>query len=180
MPGAPARHSGAAFGQTMPIDASPQLDDTDWRILSELQKNARLSYAALARKVNLSRPAVAERMRRLESLGVITGYRAEVNLAHLGYGINAFVRITTQRPTRDLLEVVRTTPEVLEVHRGTGADSYILRVATPSLWQLERVLDKFMPFGPTTASVVLSSVLTKRVLTEGIERGPSFENGAGI
>jgi Lrp/AsnC family transcriptional regulator, leucine-responsive regulatory protein len=164
----------------MAIDASPQLDDTDWRILSELEKNARLSYAELGRTVNLSRPAVAERMRRLENLGVITGYRAEVNLANLGYGINAFVRITTQRPTQDLLDVVRTTPEVLEVYRGTGADSFILKVAVPSLWQLEKVLDKFTPFGPATASIVLSSVLTKRVLTEGIVRGPSFENGAGI
>ena len=76
--------------------------------------------------------------------------------------------------------VVRTVPEVLECHRGTGTDSFILKIAVPSLWQLENVVDKFVRFGQVTASVVLSSVLTKRVVTEGIQAKSGFENGAGI
>jgi len=164
----------------MPFDATTQLDETDWRLLNELQQNARLSYAELGRIVNLSRPAVADRMKRLEGLGVIVGYRADINLARLGYGIHAFVRINAQGDVSDMLGVVKETPEVLECLRGTGADTFILRVAVPSLWQLENVLDKFMRFGTVTASVVLSSVLTKRVVTEGIEMRGDYEHGGGI
>lgn len=164
----------------MAFDATTQLDETDWRLMKELQENARLSYAELGRIVNLSRPAVADRMKRLEGLGIISGYRAEINLAKLGYGIHAFVRINAQGDVSELLKTVREVPEVLECLRGTGADSFILRVAVPSLWQLENVLDKFMRFGQVTASVVLSSVLTKRVVTEGIETRLGFEHGAGI
>jgi Lrp/AsnC family leucine-responsive transcriptional regulator len=164
----------------MPFDATTQLDDTDWRLLRELQQDARLSYAELGRIVNLSRPAVADRMKRLEGLGIIVGYRAEINLARLGYGIHAFVRINAQGDVSDLLTTVRETPEVLECLRGTGADSFILRVAVASLWQLENVLDKFMRYGTVTASVVLSSMLTKRVVTDGIETRFGFEHGAGI
>ena len=164
----------------MAEDARADLDETDWLILSELQKDARLSYAELGRIVSLSRPAVAERMRRLEGMGVIAGYRAEINLASLGYGIVAFLRISTQGNASELLSVVRTVPEVLECHRDTGTDSFILKIAVPSLWQLENVVDKFVRFGQVTASVVLSSVLTKRVVTEGIQAKSGFENGAGI
>lgn len=164
----------------MPFDPITQLDETDWRLLKELQENARLSYAELGRIVNLSRPAVAERMRRLEAMGVIAGYRAEINLARLGYGITAFVRINAQGDLNELLAEIRKTPEVLECHRGTGADSLILKLAVPSLWQLENVLDRYLRFGQATVSVVLSNVLTKRVVTEGIEAKSGFADGAGI
>ncbi len=82
----------------------------------------------LGRTVHLSRPAVAERMKRLEEMGVISGYRAEINLARLGYGITAFLRITVPGDVADVLDVVRTVPEVLECHRGTGSESIILKV----------------------------------------------------
>lgn len=164
----------------MPFDPITQLDETDWRLLKELQENARLSYAELGRIVNLSRPAVAERMRRLEAMGVIAGYRAEINLARLGYGITAFVRINAQGDLSELLAEIRKTPEVLECHRGTGTDALILKLAVPSLWQLENVLDRYLRFGQATVSVVLSNVLTKRVVTEGIEAKSGFADGAGI
>ncbi|MCX6017288.1 MAG: Lrp/AsnC family transcriptional regulator [Chloroflexi bacterium] len=164
----------------MSDDLRSQLDETDWIILSELQKDARLSYAELGRTIHLSRPAAAERIHRLESMGVIAGYRAEINLSSLGYGITAFLRISVHGPVTELLGVVRSVPEVLECHRGTGADSYILKVAVPSLWQLENVVDHFVRFGQVTASVMLSSVLNKRVVTEGIKVKSGFEDGGGI
>jgi Lrp/AsnC family leucine-responsive transcriptional regulator len=155
----------------MDLDATPQLDATDWRILKELQEDARLSHAELGRMVHLSRPAVAERMKRLEGLGIIAGYHAEINLSRLGYGVTAFVRINAHGDIGLLIEAARATPEVLECHRGTGADSMILRVVVPSLWHLEGILDKFMRFGPLSTSIVLSSVLTKRVITEHMATG---------
>ena len=152
-----------------PVNQIKQLDDLDWHILKELQENARLSFAELGRIVNLSRPAVAERMKRLEEMGVIAGYRAEINLSSLGYGITAFVRLSTQGDqVEPLIATVKDTPEVLECHRGTGSDSFILKVAVSSLWHLENVLDKFMRFGQVSTSILLSSVLTKRIVTEGI------------
>jgi Lrp/AsnC family transcriptional regulator, leucine-responsive regulatory protein len=156
-----------AVDSTNQID---QLDDIDWHILKELQENARLSFAELGRIVSLSRPAVAERMKRLEEMGVIAGYRAEINLSRLGYGITAFVRISAQGDQMEpLMAAIKTTQEILECHRGTGTDSFILKVAVSSLWHLENVLDKFMRFGQVSTSIVLSSVLTKRVVTDGID-----------
>jgi Lrp/AsnC family leucine-responsive transcriptional regulator len=146
-----------------------QLDDIDWHILKELQENARLSFAELGRIVNLSRPAVAERMKRLEEMGIIAGYRAEINLSKLGYGISAYVRISAPGDQMEpLLIAIKNTREVLECHRGTGSDLFILKVAVASLWQLESVLDKFMRYGQVSTSIVLSSVLSKRVVTDGI------------
>jgi len=146
------------------------LDRTDWQILRELQQNARLSFAELGRIVNLSRPAVAERMRRLEEMGIISGYRAEINLSRLGYGITAFVRVKAQgEGLAALFDEIRALPEVLECNRGTGDDTFIVKVAVPSLVHLESVLDKFSRHGQVTTSVVLSNVLTKRIVTQGIE-----------
>src|SRR6185295_10555631 len=74
------------------MSLTPELDTYDARILAELQADARLSMTELGRRVHLSQPAVTERVRKLESAGVITGYRATVNLKALGYGIRALVR----------------------------------------------------------------------------------------
>jgi Lrp/AsnC family leucine-responsive transcriptional regulator len=147
-----------------------ELDDTDWRILRELQHNARLSFAELGRTVNLSRPAVAERMRRLEELGIIAGYRAEIDLSRLGYSITAFVRVKAQADKLETLAgMIKASPEVLECHRGMGDDSFIVKVVVSSLPHLESVLDRFAANGQVATSIALSTVMTKRVLTDGFE-----------
>jgi Lrp/AsnC family leucine-responsive transcriptional regulator len=90
-----------------------KLDKTDWEIIQALQENARLSFTELGQVVGLSRPAVAERVRRLEESQVITGYRAEVNLAKLGYTIVAFVRISAVGDVlAQIRGVVKELPEV--------------------------------------------------------------------
>ena len=150
----------------MACDPIEQLDAIDWHILKELQENARVSFAELGRIVSLSRPAVAERMRRLEEMGVISGYRAELNLPRLGYCITAFVQISAPgNVVPALSETIRAVPEVLECHRGTGKDYYILKLAASSLEHLEVVLDRLAEYGQVTSSIVLSSVLTNRVVT---------------
>jgi len=147
-----------------------ELDDTDWRILRELQQNARLPFAELGRIVNLSRPAVAERMRRLEEMGVIAGYRAEINLARLGYGIIAFVRLKVQTEKLDAMaSVIKGAPEVLECHRGIGDDSFVVKVVVSTLPHLESVLDRFAAHGQISTSIALSTVMTKGVVTDGFD-----------
>lgn len=150
-----------------------ELDRTDWQILRALQQNARLSFAELGRMVNLSRPAVAERMRRLETLGIIAGYRAEVDLARLGYSITAFIRLKAQADKVDALaELLKASPEVLECYRGLGDDSFIAKVVVASLPHLEGLLDRFAANGQVSTSIAMSSVVQKEIATQGFESRP--------
>jgi Lrp/AsnC family leucine-responsive transcriptional regulator len=146
--------------------ATPVLDKIGWHILEELQKNGRLSFAELGRRVGLTLPAVAERVRKMEDTGIITGFRAEVDPAKIGLPIAAFIRISVVGDVfARLAQAVREMPEVLECHRGTGADSFTLKVAVESVQHLERLIDKLTPFGTTSTSIVLSTLVRKRDFT---------------
>jgi Lrp/AsnC family leucine-responsive transcriptional regulator len=142
----------------------PTLDETNWRILEDLQKNGRLSFAELGRRVGLTLPAVAERVRKMEDAGIIAGFRAEIDPARIGLPIAAFIRISV---VGDVLarvaRTVREMPEVLECHRGTGADSFTMKVAVESVEHLEKLIDKLAPFGATSTSIVLSTLVRRRV-----------------
>ncbi len=138
-------------------------DAVNLRILTELQRNPRLTMTELGRRVGLSSPAVTERVRRLEEMNVIQGYRLEVNPAALGLPIAAYVRIRPnpgQLPK--LAELAENIPEVAECHRVTGEDCFILKVYLPSLDQLDRILDRFLLFGTTTTSLIQSSPVPLR------------------
>jgi Lrp/AsnC family leucine-responsive transcriptional regulator len=134
------------------------LDDTGWRILDLLQDNARMSFSELGRRVGLSAPAAAERVRRMEEAGLITGYRAEVDLEHLGFPITAIIRVAApeERCAR-LRTLVQSLPEVLECHHVTGADAYVLKVVASSVKHLETVIEAIGRYGTPATSVVLSS-----------------------
>jgi Lrp/AsnC family leucine-responsive transcriptional regulator len=139
------------------------LDATDWQLLEVLQNEARASYTELGKQVGLTRPAVAERVRRLEEIGVIKGYRAEIDPVKLGLPILAFVRIGAIGDVfASVAKVVLEIPEVMECHRGTGGECFILKVRVASLQHLEAVIDQLTRFGQVTTSIVLSSVLTHR------------------
>jgi len=144
------------------------LDDLGWRLLHELQANARVSFAELGRRVGLSVPAVTERVRKMEDAGIIAGYRATIDLARIGLPIQAFIRMSIVGDvfTR-ITTAVKAMPEVLECHRGTGADSFIMKVAVASVEHLEALIDRLTPFGTTSTSIVLSSPVAVR----DVERG---------
>ncbi|GGY18231.1 Lrp/AsnC family transcriptional regulator [Streptomyces tanashiensis] len=139
------------------------LDVTDWAILTEVQRDGRIAYTELARRVNLSASATKERVRRLEESGVITGYRAEVDLERIGYAVLAVVRLkypgTRHEPLRRLLGE-RT--EILECLRTTGDDCYVLKVAATSMAHLEQIVDALAEFGSTTTNLVFSRPLPLR------------------
>ncbi|MFF9428093.1 Lrp/AsnC family transcriptional regulator [Streptomyces sp. NPDC014746] len=140
-----------------------RIDTTDWAILSEVQRDGRIAYTELARRVNLSASATKERVRRLEESGVITGYRAEVDLERIGYAVLAVVRLkypgTRHEPLRRLLG---ERAEILECLRTTGDDCYVLKVATTSMAHLEEIVDLLAEFGSTTTHLVLSRPLPAR------------------
>ncbi|TDO46117.1 Lrp/AsnC family leucine-responsive transcriptional regulator [Kribbella sp. VKM Ac-2571] len=133
------------------------LDPTDWAILTELQEDARLSLTQLGKRVNLSPSATTERVRRLESIGVITGYRAEVDLTKVGYPVLAVVRLkypgNKHEPLHRLLAERR---EILECLRTTGDDCYTLKVAAASMPHLEELVNELTDFGSTTTNLVYS------------------------
>jgi Lrp/AsnC family leucine-responsive transcriptional regulator len=162
--------------RSVTLDTQATLDDLDWRILDELQANARITFTELGKRVRLTPPAVAERVRRLEEAGVISGFRAELDPALVGYPITAFVRWTSSGPDcAHLGEVARDIPEIVECHRITGETSYILKVAARSVQHLEGLIDRLMPYGSTITSVVLSSPVTHRALRPAKEEEPETE-----
>jgi len=138
-------------------------DAVNLRILTELQNNPRLTMTELGRRVGFSSPAVTERVRRLEELDVIRGYRLEINPSALGLPVAAYIRI---RPNPGQLpriaEMAKEIPEVVECHRVTGEDCFILKVYLPSLDQLDRILDIFLLHGSTTTSLIQSSPVPLR------------------
>jgi Lrp/AsnC family leucine-responsive transcriptional regulator len=139
------------------------LDTTDRALLAELQRDARLSLAELGRRVGLSAPAVADRLRRLEASGAIAGYRAVVDPRALGYALGAIVRVRpAPRQIPKVAEVARETPEVTECHRVTGEDCFFVTVRVRDIAHLEEVIDRFTPFGQTTTSIVQSSPVPVR------------------
>jgi Lrp/AsnC family leucine-responsive transcriptional regulator len=139
------------------------LDQTDWRVLAELQRDGRATYAELARAVAMSASAVAERVRRLEEAGVISGYRATVDPERVGLTVMALVRLRyptgNYRPFHALLD---STPEVIEAHHVTGEDCFVLKVLTRSMRHLEEVTGRIAGLGSVTTSVVYSSPLSGR------------------
>ena len=141
----------------MPIEPA-DLDALDAKILHELQANARLSFAELGRRVNLSTPAAAERVRRLEDAGVITRYVALVDSARVGLPVRAFIKITVPGDRLPHFSALaQRVPEVRECHRVTGQESYILQVAVRDLQHLESVIDSLTPYVATNTSMVLAS-----------------------
>jgi Lrp/AsnC family transcriptional regulator, leucine-responsive regulatory protein len=132
-------------------------DAYDTRILSELQRDARLSMAELGRRVHLSQPAVTERVRKLEAAGVITGYRCTVNLQALGYPIRALVRVGRAEYAR-VVKAVQATPEVINAYNVTGEDSWMLEIAVVDVPHLDRVVGRFGLLTETSTSIVLNVV----------------------
>ena len=148
-----------------------ELDRIGWKIIEELQRDARISWAELGRRVGLTTPAVAERVHRLEKLGVIRGFHADISLERLGLPILIFVRLSMAGPeslVRTFQQQVKTWDEVMECHRVTGSDSFIVKARVVAVEHLERFLDKLGHYGTTSTATVLSSPVLQRTMTEKI------------
>ncbi len=149
----------------MALEIEKLLDETGWQLLHALQENARLSYSELGQRVGLSSPAVAERIRRMEDAGIITGYRVEINTARVGYPITAFIRMSIkgERCTR-FSASAQEIPEILECYRVTGSDSLVMKVMVSSVEHLETLLDRLSMHGDLITSIVLSTPVTRRII----------------
>ena len=150
------------------------LDAYDVRILTELQADARTSLAELGRRVHLSQPAVAERVRKLEAAGVITGYRATVNLAQLGYGIRALVRVG-RTEFEGMVRLIAQRPEVVNAWNITGEDSWLLEIAVTDVQHLDAVVTQMCELAETSTSIILKTVLGNRVMLPPAKSTPPVQ-----
>lgn len=139
------------------------IDEVNRQVLCELQRDPRLTMAELGRRIGMSSPAVAERVRRMEGHGIIRGYFLDIDPIPLGLQLAAYIRV---RPNAgqlyQIVELARSIPEVVECHRITGEDCIIMKVYFPAMDQLDRILDCFLQYGSTTTSIIQSSPVPLR------------------
>jgi len=150
----------------MHLQISDLLQDArNVKLLRELRADPRLSISELARRIGLSAPAARERLARLEEAGVIRGWRVELDPRALGYAVAAYVRI---RPSPGQLakvaQLAQKMPQVVECHRVTGEDCFVLKVHFESMDRLDGVIDRFLAFGQTTTSIIQSTPVEPRAL----------------
>lgn len=140
------------------LDRFGSVDAKDLKILEALQANARVPLSELGRSVGLSQPAVSERVKRLEEAGIIEGYGARINPRALGLGLMALVRLrTSHEHIKTCLKRFSEIPHIVEVHRVTGDDCFVLKVLVPAPEDLETIVDRIAGFGAVTTSLMLRS-----------------------
>jgi Lrp/AsnC family leucine-responsive transcriptional regulator len=142
------------------------IDETDRKLVSILQDNARTSNAELARRVGLTPPAVFERIRKLEERGVVRGYTAQVDPEAVGRGLLAFVLVRSSDPlgTDRVAQALAKAPEVLEVHNVAGEDCYLVKVRAVDTKDLSRVLRK--RFGRVKAITSTRTIIELNTIKE--------------
>ncbi|GHO88287.1 Lrp/AsnC family transcriptional regulator [Dictyobacter formicarum] len=151
-----------------------ELDEINWQLLWELQENARQSFTQLAGKVGLTSQAVRQRIDLLEKHRIIVGYHAAVNTEMMGLSLTAFIRVTLRReghPQSQFAIVVKGFPEVLECHKVTGEESFILKTVVMSRSHLDYLVEALESYGNCVTSVVLSSPIPRRSISRDILRG---------
>ena len=141
------------------------LDRIDAAILRELCEDARIPRAELSRRVGLSAPSVADRVRRLEDVGIVTGYGARIDPARLGYGMTILIRA---RPLpgemTNMIEAIQETPQIVACDRVSGEDCFVARAHVRDVAEMEAVIDRIVPFGATNSSIVQSSPVKERLV----------------
>lgn len=156
------RSGGTAQADTPGV--SP-LDRIDAAILRELHADARLPRAELARRVGLSAPSVAERVRRMEEAGIITGYGARIDPTKLGYALTVLIRA---RPSpgemANMVEAIRSTPQIVRAERVSGDDCFVAWAHVRDVADMEVVIDRIVPFGATNSAIVQSAPVEPRMV----------------
>ncbi|OWY38256.1 AsnC family transcriptional regulator [Xenophilus sp. AP218F] len=146
------------------------MDRYDKKILRALHENARVSFAELARRVNLSAPAIADRVAKLEQAGVITGYHARIDPSRVGLPISCLIELTVKHLEYYLvIEQIRNTPEVIECASITGTSGLMIKVAVDTMPALQALIARLMQFGDTKTSIIIDMPVPPRMppLPEG-------------
>ena len=141
------------------------LDRIGLKILNALQENARAPVSRIGRQVGLSAPAVAERVRKLEQMGIIRGYHARIDPAAMGRFVTAFISLTTEsRHYPTVKTLAAEMPQILACHHISGGASFMLQVCANDVAELEAVVARLSPFGQTQTAIVLSTPVDKTAM----------------
>lgn len=147
-----------------------KIDELNWSILNLLQENSRLSMASIGRKVGLTPPAVAERVKKMEDLGILTGYKAKVAHNMVGYQLQAIITLRAfMGKLKPFLETVRNYSEVVNCYRITGNENIIMEVILKDQFHLEKFIDKLIQYGETRTHIILSHVISDAAIKKRID-----------
>jgi len=138
-----------------------KIDALNWKILKFLQENARETFADIGRKVGLTPPAVAERIKKMEDLGIIVGYKTEVSHAKTGHQLKAIITLRAfMGKLKPFLEIVKSYKEVINCYRITGNENIVMEVVLNDQFHLEQFIDKLIQYGETRTHIILSNVVS--------------------
>ncbi len=143
-----------------------KIDDLNWKILSFLQRNSRESFSSIGRKIGLTSPAVAERVKKLEDTGILEGYVAKVSHSKLGYQLRAMITMKAfMGKLKPFLDKVKTLDEVINCYRITGNENIIMEVVLRDQFHLEKFIDMLIQYGETRTNIILSDVIANAPIT---------------
>ncbi|MGO9404795.1 MAG: Lrp/AsnC family transcriptional regulator [Terriglobales bacterium] len=146
----------------MNSEINESIDEISRKILRELQKDARISFAELGRQVGLSPSATAERVRRLEDEGIIRGYRVDIDPRALGYRVMVFTRMVCDgEKYKQFLAFIKTVDAIRECYHITGSDALTMKILAYSIEELDGIVMKFLAYGTPTSSVAIANVLVR-------------------
>lgn len=147
-----------------------KIDILNWEILRCLQQNARESFANIGRKVGLTPPAVAERVKKMEDLGVIEGYGTNVSYVLAGHQLKAIIMLRAfMGKLKPFLDKVKSFEEVINCYRITGNENIIMEVVLKDQAHLEKFIDELISYGECRTHIVLSNVVANAPITKGRE-----------
>lgn len=139
-----------------------KIDDLNWRILQLLQENSRLSLAKIGRQVGLTPPAVAERVKKMEDLGILEGFKAKVSYSLAGYQLKAIITLKAfMGKLKPFLDMIPKLDEVVNCYRITGNENIIMEVVLKDQTHLEEFIDKLIRYGETRTHIILSDVVSE-------------------
>ncbi len=144
-----------------------KIDTINWGILQCLQEDARLSNAEIGRKVGLSSPAVAERIKKMEDYGILKGYRAEVSYTEVGYQLKAIITLRAfMGRLKPFLLKVTGFNEVLNCYRITGNENIIMEVVLRDQIHLQEFIDSLITYGEVKTHIILSNLVENNPITD--------------
>lgn len=145
-----------------------KIDDLNWQILAQLQRNARETFANIGRQIGLTPPAVAERVKKMEDLGIIEGYGTRIAYGLAGHQLKAFIMLRAfMGKLKPFLDKVKTYPEVINCHRITGNENIIMEVVLRDQAHLEKFIDELIVYGECRTHIVLSNVISQAPIKKG-------------
>ena len=144
---------------------SKVLDNIGLNILRELKQNARTGFSEIGRRVGLSSPAVAERVYKMEELGIIGGYHVKLDPVSMGFPVLAFITLKTHpKKYSQIYSYLNDVAGVMECHHISGHESLIIKMYTTSVSNLDSMIEKLSEYGETKTSIVLSSPIDKKTI----------------